>query len=208
MKIVVAELIEHSPMSARSAPNSTPTPSEREAQDCFVRENLRHVFSIIYRIVGNVADAQDLTQETFIKALQRKDQLKDAQKGAQWLGRVASNTAIDFLRRKGRVNFTEIDSLSEPLPDPVARRADVEMLRSEEAEHLDQCLSTLSVRERTALVLRDVEDMPASEVAKVLGCSPATVRSHIANARIKFRAVFEKSKKKSETKSEKKKEAL
>ena len=202
MKIVVAELIEQSPMPAPSALNSSPTPSEREAQDRFVRENLRRVFSIIYRIVGNVADAQDLTQETFIKALQRKDQLKDAQKGAQWLGRVASNTAIDFLRRKARVNFTEIDSLAEPLPDPVARRADVEMLRSEEAEHLDQCLSTLSVRERTALVLRDVEDIPASEVAKLLGCSPATVRSHIANARIKFRAVFEK------RDFEKKKEAL
>ncbi len=190
MKIAVTELIERRPMSAPSAPNSTPTPSERDTQDRFVRENLRRVFSIIYRIVGNVADAQDLTQETFIKALQRKDQLKDAQKGAQWLGRVASNTAIDFLRRKGRVNFTEIDSLTEPLPDPVNRRADVEMLRGEEANHLDRCLGTLSVRERTALVLRDVEDMPASAVAKILGCSPATVRSHIANARTKFRVAF------------------
>ena len=189
--MVAAESIEPSPMSARSASNSIPTPAEREAQDSFVRENLRRVFSIVYRIVGNVADAQDLTQETFIKALQRKDQIKDAQKGAQWLGRVASNTAIDFLRRRGRVTFTEIDALVDPLPDPVNRRADIAMLRSEESEHLDWCLGALSVRERTALVLRDVEDMPASEVAKVLGCSPATVRSHIANARIKFRAVFE-----------------
>ncbi len=190
MKLAATEFTERQLMSAPSAPNSTPTPSEREIQDRFVRDNLRRVFSIIYRIVGNVADAQDLTQETFIKALQRKDQLKDAQKSAQWLGRVASNTAIDFLRRKGRVNFTEIDSLAEPLPDPVNRRADVEMLRSEEAGRLDRCLGTLSVRERTALVLRDVEDMPAHEVAKVLGCSPATVRSHIANARTKFRAAF------------------
>ncbi|WP_035957630.1 RNA polymerase sigma factor [Bryobacter aggregatus] len=194
MEFAAHDVIEERPMPARSASNSTPTASEREAQDRFVRENLRRVFSIVYRIVGNVADAQDLTQETFIKALQRKDQLKDAQKGAQWLGRVASNTAIDFLRRKGRVNFTELDSLETPLPDPVNRRADVEMLRSEEAEHLDYCLESLSVRERTALVLRDVEDMPANEVARILGCSPATVRSHIANARTKFRAVFLKRK--------------
>jgi RNA polymerase sigma-70 factor (ECF subfamily) len=66
------------------------------------------------------------------------------------------------------------------------------MLRAEEAAYLDQCLDALSVRERTALVLRDVEDMPAAEVAEVLGCSPATVRSHIANARTKFRAIYEK----------------
>jgi RNA polymerase sigma-70 factor (ECF subfamily) len=177
-------------MSARSAPNSSPSASDREAQDAFVRDNLRRVFAVIYRMVGNVADAQDLTQEAFIKALQRKDQLKDAEKAAQWLSRVASNTAIDFLRRKGRVNFTEIDSITEPLADPVTRRPDLEMIRSEEAAHLDHCLEVLSTRERTALVLRDVEDMPAGEVAKVLGCSPATVRSHIANARVKFRQAF------------------
>ncbi len=183
-----------SPLSAKSAPNSGTGASERELQDVFVRENLRRVFALIYRIVGNVADAQDLTQDTFIKALQRKDQLKDIEKANHWLGRVASNTAIDFLRRKARVSFTEIDSLVEPLPDPVNRRADVEMLRSEEAAYLDHCLESLSVRERTALVLRDVEDMPAHEVAAILGCSPATVRSHIANARTKFRAIYEKRK--------------
>lgn len=152
------------------------------------------MFALIYRIVGNVADAQDLTQDTFIKALQRKDQIKDGDKAVQWLGRVASNTAIDFLRRKARVNFTEIDALAEPLPDPHDRRIDVELLRGEQAAHLDYCLEALSVRERTALVLRDVEDMPAHEVAEILGCSPATVRSHIANARTKFRAIYEKRK--------------
>lgn len=179
-----------SPMSARSTSQSGTEAAERELQDRFVRENLRRVFALIYRVVGNVADAQDLTQDTFIKALQRKDQLKDSEKAAQWLGRVASNTAIDFLRRRARVNFTEIDSLAEPLPDPADRRADQEMLRAEEAAYLDQCLEMLSVRERTALVLRDVEDMPASDVAALLGCSPATVRSHIANARTKFRALY------------------
>lgn len=179
-------------MSAQSTTNTAPAQAEREWQDRFVRENLRRVFALIYRIVGNVADAQDLTQDTFIKALQRKDQLKDGEKAAQWLGRVASNTAIDFLRRRARVNFTELDTLVEPLTEGLEARVDQEMLRAEEAAYLDQCLDALSVRERTALVLRDVEDMPAAEVAEVLGCSPATVRSHIANARTKFRAIYEK----------------
>jgi RNA polymerase sigma-70 factor (ECF subfamily) len=177
-------------MSARSASNSGPEAAERELQDRFVSENLRRVFALIYRIVGNVADAQDLTQDTFIKALQRKDQLKDPEKAAQWLGRVASNTAIDFLRRRARVNFTEIDALAEPLADPFDRRADTALLRAEQAAYLDSCLDGLSVRERAALVLRDVEDIPAAEVAAMLGCSPATVRSHIANARTKFRALY------------------
>src|SRR5215468_10124644 len=81
-----------------------------ERQNRFVSLNLRRIFVQIYRIVGNVADAQDLTQETFIKALQRQDQLKDEQKAAHWLSRIATNTAIDFLRRHGRISYCEIDS--------------------------------------------------------------------------------------------------
>ena len=76
---------------------------------------MRRVFLLIYRIVGNVADAQDLTQEAFIKALQRQDQLKDLEKAAHWLSRIASNTAIDFLRRSGRVSFSDLDDLPEPV---------------------------------------------------------------------------------------------
>src|SRR5215470_10923387 len=86
-----------------------------EAQARFVAENMRRVFLLIYRIVGNVADAQDLTQEAFIKALQRQDQLKDLDKAAHWLSRIASNTAIDFLRRSGRISFSELDELPEPV---------------------------------------------------------------------------------------------
>ena len=89
-------------------PGSTrfdPVPLSPELQSRFVQENMRRVFLLIYRIVGNVSDAQDLTQEAFIKALQRQDQLKDLDKAAHWLSRIASNTAIDFLRRSGRVSF-------------------------------------------------------------------------------------------------------
>src|SRR3981081_1023978 len=86
-----------------------------EAHSRFVSENMRRVFLLIYRIVGNVPDAQDLTQEAFIKALQRQDQLKDLEKAAHWLSRIASNTAIDFLRRHGRVNFSDIHYLADPL---------------------------------------------------------------------------------------------
>src|SRR6202451_823986 len=87
--------------------------AERELQDRFVHEHLRRIFRQIYRIVGNVHDAQDLTQEAFIKALQRHEQLKDELKAAHWLSRIATNTAIDFLRRHGRVSFCEIDEAPE-----------------------------------------------------------------------------------------------
>ncbi len=67
-------------MSDRGVPSEVERllESTQEQQSRFISENLRRVFLLIYRIVGNVADAQDLTQEAFIKALQRQDQLKES----------------------------------------------------------------------------------------------------------------------------------
>ncbi len=64
------------------------------------------------------------------------------------------------------------------------------VLRTERREYLQSGLDILTERERTALLLRDVEDLPAEEVAARLQCSKATVRSHIANARVKLRKHF------------------
>lgn len=167
--------------------------SEWEARQAeFVQANMRRVFLIIYRIVGNVADAQDLTQDTFIKALQKQEQIKDLEKAAQWLSRIASNTAIDYLRRQGRLSETEIDEAGEPLAIPAERSPEALLLRAERAEYLEEGLRRLTPRERAALILRDVEDLPAEEVARRLNCGKATVRSHIANARIKFRKYLER----------------
>ena len=171
----------------------------QEAQNQFISDNLRRVFLLIYRIVGNVADAQDLTQEAFIKALQRQDQLKETDKAAHWLSRIASNTAIDFLRRNGKVNFCEIDSLVEPLTEPTDSPEQA-VIRSEHRAHLEEGLNVLTEREKTALLLRDVEGLPAEVVAEQMNCSKATVRSHIANARIKYRRYLERSRRSSERK--------
>jgi len=158
----------------------------------FISDNLRRIFVQIYRVVGNVEDAQDLTQEAFIKALQRSDQIKDPKKAAHWLSRIATNTAIDFLRRRGRVSFSDIDELPEPPSSEPGESPEQMVLRSERKLYLEEGLAQLTERERLALVLRDVEGLPAAEVAKRLNCSKATVRSHIANARIKFRRYMER----------------
>jgi RNA polymerase sigma-70 factor, ECF subfamily len=168
----------------------------QELQNRFVSDNLRRIFLLIYRIVQNVADAQDLTQEAFIKALQRQEQLKDAEKAAHWLSRIASNTAIDFLRRSGKVNFCEIDSLVEPLSEP-SESPEQAVLRSEHRAYLEEGLTFLTERERTALLLRDVEGLGADEVAEQMNCSKATVRSHIANARIKLRRYMDRTRRQS-----------
>lgn len=145
--------------------------------------HMRRMFRLIYRIVGNVPDAQDLTQDALLKALGRREQLKDDRKAVQWLNRIAVNTALDFVRKRSRVAFEEIEAA----PPAAVASPEQETLRAETRTWIEAGLKLLSERERTALLLRDVEQMPAAEVAQVMGCSTATVRSHIANARVKFR---------------------
>lgn len=178
-------------MSERVPPISdSQVQTDGDLQNQFVQQNLRRIFLLIYRIVGNVDDAQDLTQETFIKALQRKSQLKDLQKASNWLSRIASNTAIDFLRKNRRFTFTDASELAETRNSGMESPEQI-LLRGERKLHLDGGLAGLTERERMALLLRDVEDLPAEEVAAQMRCSMATVRSHIANARNKFKRYLE-----------------
>jgi RNA polymerase sigma-70 factor (ECF subfamily) len=178
-------------MSERVPPLSdSQVQTEVDLQNQFVQQNLRRIFLLIYRIVGNVDDAQDLTQETFIKALQRHSQLKDLDRAANWLSRIASNTAIDFLRRNRRFTFTEVGELAEKRTSGTDSPEQI-LLRGERKLQLEGGLAGLTERERMALLLRDVEDMPADQVAALMKCSMATVRSHIANARTKFKRYLE-----------------
>ncbi len=176
----------------RDLDTSQRAPGREAREEEFVQLHLKRVFTVIYRIVGNVADAQDLTQETFIKALQRSGQLKDLDKAGHWLSRIASNTAIDFIRKRNRQNWTALDDVAGVLGNPVERGPEAQLLAGERQSILDEGLSRLTERERTALVLRDIEDLPAEEVARRLNCGKATVRSHIANARVKFRKYLER----------------
>ena len=166
-------------------------PLSTEQQTEFVQQNMRRVFLLIYRIVGNVADAQDLTQEAFIKALQRQEQLKDLEKAAHWLSRIASNTAIDFLRRSGRVSFSDIDEMVVPVASPVEDSPEQQLLRGEHREHLEAGLNSLTGRERTALLLRDVEGLSAEDACAVLKITSGNQRILLHRGRAHLRQALE-----------------
>ncbi len=177
-------------MALEKSPSPEAADRLADASEDSITAHSRRMFRLIYRIVGNVADAQDLTQEAILKALTRNSQLKDDRKAIQWLNRIAVNTALDFVRKRGRVSFSEL------VDPPPAKEENPEQrtIRAETHDWIEEGLQLLSGRERAALILRDVEDWPASEVAKAIGCSTATVRSHIANARVKFRKYREERK--------------
>mgnify|MGYP003344908781 CR=1 FL=1 len=168
---------------------------DKKAFELLVAKYQRKLGRLLSRFIRDAGEVEDVTQEAFIKALQRQDQLKDLEKAAHWLSRIATNTAIDFLRRSGRVNFSDIDDAPAPALRSRMESPEQRVLRSEHRAHMEAALEVLTPRERLALLLRDVEDLPAEEVAERLSCSKATVRSHIANARVKLRKFWERSSK-------------
>lgn len=155
-----------------------------------VKQHLRRVFSVLYRMVGNHADAQDLAQEVFLKAFERRNQLRDPARAAGWLMRIASNTAIDFRRSRSPERTAEPWDESADL-GPRSPTPEQIFARSENERRLHEALRLLSPKERAAIVLRDLEGVSGPEVARMLGCSAITVRTHIASARIKLRRYFQ-----------------
>jgi RNA polymerase sigma-70 factor (ECF subfamily) len=149
-------------LSESSSTRTRRSPADDAAEELFLGENLRRIYLLIFRIVGNSADAQDLTQETFIKALQRRDQLRDYEKAAHWLSRIAANTALDFLRRHGRHQALPLEELADPPRTRPEASPEQRLLRGEQSRMLQAGLDRLTERERVALVLRDVEDLPAA----------------------------------------------
>lgn len=146
--------------------------------DRLVRMHERMVLGVAYRLLGRIEDAQDAAQEVFLKLLQKHKQIDGDPK--PWLYRVTVNVCNDWYRK--RVLVVE--------PDEQAADPSVDALTTitmdERKRLLTAGLQTLGERERAAIVLRDIEGLPTSEVAKILGIEEVTVRSQICVARVKL----------------------
>ena len=161
-----------------------------------VQAHTRRVFALLYRITGNAGDAQDLSQEAFLKAWQNRRQLRDAARPTPWLLRIAANCAIDFQRSRasqhpGAPMTPSLDDENQgALRDGLTSdnlTPEAASLQGESQRRLWAALEVLSPKERAAIVMRDIEGCPNRDVAASLGCSMITVRTHIASARTKMR---------------------
>jgi RNA polymerase sigma-70 factor (ECF subfamily) len=142
----------------------------------------RQVLSTSLRMLGNLPDAQDAAQEVFLRFFRSLRRVDAARDPGPWLHRLAVNVCRDFAgARRLHASVDEIDV--------VARRdtPDQTMDREEQVRLLTGALDKLSLKERQAVVLRDIEGLSTAEVAEVLGSSETTVRSQISKARVKLR---------------------
>jgi RNA polymerase sigma-70 factor, ECF subfamily len=132
------------------------------------------VYNASLRILGNPADAEDVTQDTFVAALQRMSSYDPAQALGPWLRAIAHNRAIDLLRRRARA--------PEPSPGHGPSAESVAMDRLE-AAHVRDALGRLPARDRALLVLRYWEDQPVERIARTLGMTDGATRVALLRAR-------------------------
>jgi RNA polymerase sigma-70 factor (ECF subfamily) len=154
-----------------------------------MRRHERLVLVTALRLLGSLADAQDASQEVFLKLYRNLAKVESAGNISGWLYRVTVNACHD-LRRKWpgtSVPMEDAGELASGEADPQQQTAELERRRV-----LQMSLRMLSEKERAALVLRDLEGLTTEEVARVLGSSEATVRSQISKARVKVKGFVER----------------
>jgi RNA polymerase sigma-70 factor (ECF subfamily) len=151
--------------------------------DQVVRHQQPRVLRVAYRITGNWADAEDVAQEAFVRLHHRGVRFPSDAALAAWLYRVTLNLCFDRARRARPAG---------ELPDlPFAGiSAEGALIRDEERRMLAAALARLPVKERAAIVLREIEGLSTAEVAEVLGSSEGTVRSQVAKAMARLREML------------------
>ena len=152
------------------------------AFETLVRRKTSKVYALCYRIIGNGEDAKDISQLVFIKLWENLEKYDPSYSFDTWLYRLVTNVAIDFMRNKQsrenavNSNLRLVKTSAEAEQTVVIQRKEVEGV-------FNAVSSVLSPKQKTIFVMNQMDDLPSSEIAKILGCRESTVRNHLFNAR-------------------------
>jgi RNA polymerase sigma-70 factor (ECF subfamily) len=152
------------------------------------------LYRMARRLTRRPADAEDLVQETYARALRGAATFTQGTNLRAWLFRVLRNVFLDGVRREGRGIPVDAGADPDGAPDPAASGdgwlrgdAELERLRHVVGEEIEEALGTLP-EEARMVVLLDVEGLAEAEIAEVMGCAPGTVKSRLHRARAALRA--------------------
>ena len=170
---------------------------ENQAWELLLRAHNRKIYGLCYRFTGRTVEAEDLTQEIFIKVFQTLKSYNQAQGTfTTWLTRVARNHLVDHYRRTKRDRATsslddeeagEVEARSSPEGSPTAA-----VESRERRELIQEGLDKLSPDLREAVILRDLQDLDYEEIARVLGVPQGTVKSRINRGRLELARVLKR----------------
>lgn len=160
-----------------------------------MRRHSRRIFNICYRFTGNGTEAEDLSQEVFLRVYRTLGSYRSAHGGfATWMTSVTRNLLIDHYRRTKRDRIT--DSLDDAMPvvenkASSARRPDEQALLVELSQNVQKALTQLSPELREAVILRDLQQLEYGEIQRVLSVPEGTVKSRINRGRIELARILQ-----------------
>ncbi|HWY47217.1 MAG TPA: sigma-70 family RNA polymerase sigma factor [Bryobacteraceae bacterium] len=169
---------------------------DSDAFRLLVEQHSRAVFRLAFRMTGNEQDAEDVVQETFLRAYRQLDKYEARASFSTWLYRIASNYSLDLIRmrkrhedKRERGKAEERDILqtlpvNTPGPDRIVYSGQVQ-------ERVNEALNELSAQERTAFVLRHFEGMSIDEIGETLGTGTNATKHSIFRAVQKLRRSLE-----------------
>ncbi len=159
--------------------------TKRETLEALVREHSRLVYRISYAVLRHHHEAEDSTQETFMRVLRYSSKLADVEDAKTWLARIAWRVAVDRRKRHGRNRELTLDDPGNPLPEPASPDAAVDdaVQGQQIGAALQKLIAALPEKLRDPLILSALEEMTPTEVASTLGITEAAVRSRIFRAR-------------------------
>jgi RNA polymerase sigma factor (sigma-70 family) len=153
----------------------------------------KRVYQTAYYITKDVHLAQDVTQETFIKALRNIHRLTDKEKVGAWLFTIATRTAIDVLRKQNKYSITLDDAFieGEAYHSQAASTVESEVEKMLEKEELWCHIEKLSHDYRAVIVLKYIHDFKDEEIAETLDCNVGTIKSRLHRAKKKLSSLME-----------------
>ncbi len=160
-----------------------------------VRRHSRRIFNICYRFTGNGTEAEDLSQDVFLRVYRTLGSYRSAHGGfATWVTSVTRNLLIDHYRRTKRDRVT--DSLDDSMSavenkESTARRPDELALLGELSGQVQTALTKLSPELREAVILRDLQQLEYGEIQRVLSVPEGTVKSRINRGRIELARILQ-----------------
>ncbi len=160
-----------------------------------VRRHTRRVFNLCYRFTGNGSEAEDISQEVFLRVYRTLASYRSVHGGfATWMSSVTRNLLIDHYRRTKRDRLT--DSLDDAMPvvenkESSARRPDEQALLGELGAQIQAALQRLSPELREAVILRDLQGLEYTEIQAVLSVPEGTVKSRINRGRIELARILQ-----------------
>ncbi|MFN2633651.1 MAG: RNA polymerase sigma factor [Thermoanaerobaculia bacterium] len=160
---------------------------DRDAFREIVETHSRHVFGLAFRMTGNEEDAEDVVQETFLKAYRGLARFQGTSEVSTWLHRIAANCAVDLLRRRRGAAFSASSSPDADLVPDAGSGPEAAAYGSEIDRRMQASLDRLSAMERAAFTLRHFEGRSIGEVAGILGVRAGAAKNCVFRAVAKLR---------------------